>query len=110
MKNRPSPCIRYACSQQSTYSAGVTRPIISVLPRISVLRLGQFWSLMLSRSLLTSRRADPIRTLRRRHERDRRVANHEQDALVDPRPELAAVGRAGGGHPASGSQAPGELV
>src|SRR5260221_4325900 len=38
---RPRPCIRKACSTRSTYSAGLSRPILSVRPRISVLRLRQ---------------------------------------------------------------------
>src|SRR3954453_17004959 len=41
MYTRPSPCIRKACSTRSLYSAGVSSPIMSVRPRISVLRLRQ---------------------------------------------------------------------
>src|SRR5438445_1522427 len=41
MTYRPSPCMRYACSTQATYSAGVTSPIMSVRLRIKVLRLRQ---------------------------------------------------------------------
>ena len=37
----PRPCMRKACSTQSTYSAGVSSPIMSERPRISVLRWRQ---------------------------------------------------------------------
>src|ERR1044071_8255686 len=41
MYTRPSPCIRKACSTQSTYSAGVRSPTMSDQLRIRVLRLRQ---------------------------------------------------------------------
>src|SRR5882672_9772752 len=41
MYTRPRPCMRNACSTQSTYSSGVSSPIMSVRPRINVLRLRQ---------------------------------------------------------------------
>ena len=41
MPSTSSPCIRYACSTQSLYSAGVRSPTMSVRPRMSVFRFRQ---------------------------------------------------------------------
>src|SRR5258705_13554070 len=54
MYTRPSPCMRKACSTQSLYSDGASSPIMSVRPRISVLRFRQ-----LSMRRLYDRREHP---------------------------------------------------
>src|SRR5213594_2954444 len=57
MTYRPSPCMRYACSTQATYSAGVSSPIMSVRLRIKVFRFRQL-STRVAMMSLPCRRSD----------------------------------------------------
>src|SRR5436190_6639975 len=76
MYTRPSPCMRKACSTQSTYSPGVRRPTMSVRPRISVLRCRQL-----------SATPPTLRQNARMVDRDRSAARIERDieTLSGPR-------------------------